>query len=190
METTASKTIALGILSFVTTNVDDFLLLLLLFSTQRVKIAPIVTGQFLGILLLVIISDFIGLVGSQIIPPSHIKLLGVLPVLLGILEFTREKRALNPSSELHNRSLLISTTILTLSGGVDNIAVYVPLFIRHSLVQKTILLSTFLVMTGIWCYLAFLSARSGFISGPMNYIGKRAYPLGLLALGVYILFFQ
>jgi cadmium resistance protein CadD (predicted permease) len=75
-----------GLTVFVATNLDDLLILLLLFSQVEqtgLQRREILLGQYLGFGLLVLAS-LPGFLGSLILPPAWIGLLGTVPLILGL----------------------------------------------------------------------------------------------------------
>ncbi|MBO5198659.1 MAG: cadmium resistance transporter [Lachnospiraceae bacterium] len=91
-----TASILTSIIAFVSTNIDDIFVLMLLFSqadNRRGK-SRIVIGHFLGISLLVLLS-FLGAFGLQFVPTQYVGLLGIVPIALGIkawLEYRREEK--------------------------------------------------------------------------------------------------
>jgi cadmium resistance protein CadD (predicted permease) len=66
---------------FVATNVDDILLLALLFADATLKPRSVILGQVLGIAALVVISA-VAVVASLAVPGEFIAWLGVVPLFL------------------------------------------------------------------------------------------------------------
>lgn len=73
------------IVLFAATNIDDIFLLLTWFSQRdsKFKSTHIIIGQYLGFIVLVLLS-VIGALGALIIPQAWIGLLGLVPIYLGI----------------------------------------------------------------------------------------------------------
>ena len=83
--------------SFVTTNIDDIFVLMLFYSQvgDQMKKHHIIIGQYLGIILLLIVS-VLGSLGLNLVPQQYTGLLGLVPILLGMkvwLEYRKEKNA-------------------------------------------------------------------------------------------------
>ncbi len=77
------STISVAMAVFVTTNLDDLLVLLGFFSDPRYLTRDIVVGQFLGMSALVGLSLIAGLI-SLVLPPQYVGLLGLAPLLIGL----------------------------------------------------------------------------------------------------------
>ena len=147
----------LGVSAFITTNLDDSLILLLFFGDHRFRPHHVVAGQILGIGLLVL-AGLVGGLLAQGLAGRWSGLLGLLPILIGFRELVerrqrpreREIPAIETGSDKSagwRRALTIA--VVTVANGGDNIGVYVPLFTRHSAVEITLLLIVFAVR-GLW----------------------------------------
>src|ERR1041384_5779594 len=68
---------------FVSTNVDDIILLALLFADPALKAQSVVIGQFLGNGALVAVSAAAG-AAALVVPEGYIALLGAAPLVLGL----------------------------------------------------------------------------------------------------------
>src|SRR2546421_11840656 len=77
------STILIGIIAFITTNIDNLLLLILLFSQPDFKKRHIVTGQYLGFIVIIIVS-ILGYFSKFLLPLAWIGFLGLVPIIIGI----------------------------------------------------------------------------------------------------------
>ena len=106
-----------AVLAFLATNLDDLLVLTLLYSRSdsRQTDLKIFLGQFLGIGILVLLS-FLAAKGLLFLPDRYIRFLGVIPVLLGlryaVQTFGQKSEAAAPV-----RIGLPSVVFLTISNG-------------------------------------------------------------------------
>jgi len=90
--------IVLGITVFVSTNVDDILLLALFFADDRLHPRTVVLGQFAGIGALVLASAAAALAAFAA-PEGWIALLGVVPLSLGLFKLFEAWRGHRESDE-------------------------------------------------------------------------------------------
>lgn len=186
--------IALGITAFVATNVDDSLILLLLFGDRRFRARHVFAGQALGIGLLVLIS-LVGALLALAIPGRWAGLLGLLPILIGA-------RALLAQRGGQNEAPMLDTAVtratpgwrraaavagITLANGGDNIGVYTPLFAARPPAQTAVLLAVFAAMLAVWLFGAFYLARRSAAAGPMQRISRAIFPYALIGLGLIII---
>jgi len=97
-------------------------------------LAPnVIVGQFLGIVILVMISSFAELI-TLAVPTFVIGFMGIIPVAIGIKKLleSREK----PETEIQNRKKanisFLSVMATTESNGGDDIGVFTPLFAKYN----------------------------------------------------------
>ncbi len=189
-----------GSTAFIATNVDDILILMLFFSqtNSSFRRQHIVVGQYLGFIALVIAS-LPGFFGGLIIPPAWIGLLGLLPIAIGIsnlINNQEDEPEIQTVSDSNTtaKSLLIAIAPLTykvaavtFANGGDNIGIYVPLFASNNLAELAVICLTFLVLIGIWCYVAYRLTRHKAIAHILTKYGERIVPFVLIGLGIFIL---
>lgn len=177
-----------GIGAFVATNIDDTFVLILLFSIPSLLARNVIIGQFLGIALLVVISSFAALLALAI-PAFAIGLMGFIPIIIGIKRLTKFRGKPETIHAMKKEYLsFLSVTAITISNGGDDIGVFTPLFAKYNTVAEvSILISIFLIMTGIWCIVTFYFIRHPFIASRINVLSHAVTPFVLIGLGVYII---
>jgi cadmium resistance protein CadD (predicted permease) len=166
---------AIGV--FAGTNVDDIIVLTVLFLSARASGRPrpgqIWAGQYLGIALLVAMSAMAAL-GLTIVPDRWVGLLGLVPFALGIRGFVVALRARHdPEPPESSESAvppelpappglpglpapavatgLASVIGLTLANGADNISVYTPMFRTLSFGDSLLTVAVFAIGVALWC---------------------------------------
>lgn len=178
-----------SLLAFVSTNLDDIIILALFFGSRKYSQHNIFPGQYLGIFSLVIISYTFAQVGN-FIHPRYIGLLGFLPIYLSIKQLIALFRK-GDADEVqidHSKAGIIAIAGVTLANGSDNMGVYVPLFATLNNFHFMILIIVFAIMTGIWCMLGKYLARNALLAKTITRFGHIIMPGVLFLLGVYILF--
>ncbi|MBC1258699.1 cadmium resistance transporter, partial [Trichormus variabilis] len=131
-------TFLVAISAFVATNIDDVIILLILFSQVNsiFRCRHIVAGQYLGFIVL-IIASLPGLFGGLIIPPNWIGLLGLIPMAMGIsslvngeenetlemVNFTTEYQDTNTNNLFNSQTYKVAA--ITIANGSGNISVYI-----------------------------------------------------------------
>jgi cadmium resistance transport/sequestration family protein len=189
-----------GSTAFIATNVDDILILMLFFAqtNSSFRRRHIVVGQYLGFIALVIAS-LPGFFGGLIIPRAWIGLLGLVPIEIGTSHLINNQ-AEEPevqtvsNSDTVAKGLLVATApqtykvaAVTFANGGDNIGIYVPLFANSNLANLAVICLTFLVLIGVWCYLAYRLTRHKAIARILIEYGERIVPFVLIGLGIFIL---
>jgi cadmium resistance transport/sequestration family protein len=187
-----------GITAFVVTNLDDVMILMLLFSQADAVLRRrhIVTGQYLGFTALVLAS-LPGFFGGMLIPQSWIGMLGIIPMAIGVNRLLSRSEAEDdeaaaiqdlPSSPLAFLSpQTASVAAITFANGGDNIGIYVPLFTNCTLESLFVILTIFLSLVGVWCYAAYRLMHLPMISDMLTRYGNLMVPFVLIGLGVMIL---
>lgn len=186
--------------AFMATNVDDIVLLTLLFSRlpHRSRALPLMVGQVLGFSLLVVIS-LLGMLGRQALPHDGLALLGLLPIALGIHRW-RQVDAID--AEPHPAAgapgcagligagplaELLGMAGLTVANGSDNIGVYLPLFAQADRSAVTVTLITFAAALALWMALAWGLTRTPALAPLLRRYGGALVPAVLISLGLLIL---
>lgn len=192
--------IATAITTFTATNLDDILILTLFFAQVNVlfRRRQIVIGQYLGFILLVLAS-LPGFFGSFLIPTHYLKGLGVIPVVLGISYLLKtedeETESLDPISQHTNHPSWLNgwlspqvygVAAVTVANGSDNISVYLPLFASSNGQNLLIILATFLLLVGVWCFVAYRLTHVPAIADWLKGYGDTLVPCVLIGLGVFI----
>ncbi len=186
--------VAIGIAAFAATNIDDIFVLMIFFSSLGFPIRNIILGQYLGIGLLIAIS-IVGSLISLVVPTHVIGLMGIVPIIIGIKNLIEIRRKNNSSAgqlvkNKRNRSYLsfLSVTAVTFTNGGDNIGVYVPLFSKYNMeAQISGLIVVFMIMTAIWCMVAYYFVNHPLIASQIRRIGNIVLPFVLIGLGIFIL---
>lgn len=71
---------------------------------------------------------------------------------------------------------------------VEITLVYMPLFATYNSAFEVIYLSTiFMIMTAVWCIIAYYLVRHPLIATRMKKTGHIIFPLVLIGLGIYII---
>lgn len=99
-------TIITSIISFISTNIDNIFVMMLLYAqvNKKSKKKYIAIGQYIALAILVAIS-ILGAFGLNSIPQKYIGLLGILPIALGVnewIKYKKEKHISNTTSERVN----------------------------------------------------------------------------------------
>jgi cadmium resistance protein CadD (predicted permease) len=180
--------LGVGISAVVATNIDDTFVLILLFSIPSLLTRNVIIGQFLGIVLLVVISSSAALLALAI-PAFVIGLMGFIPIIIGIKRLTNFRGKPETIQAMKKEYLsFLSVTAITISNGGDDIGVFTPLFAKYNTVAEvSVLISIFLIMTGIWCIVTFYFIRHPFVASRINVLSNAVTPFVLIGLGVYII---
>lgn len=143
-------TVGTAVSVFAGTNVDDLLVLTVLFLSSRATGRPrrwqIWAGQSLGIAVLVAVS-IVAALGLTIVPDPWVGLLGLVPFGLGVRGLLRAR---NPDSAVVATGML-SVAGVTIANGADNISVYTPIFRTIGVGASVVTIVVFAVLVVAWC---------------------------------------
>jgi cadmium resistance transport/sequestration family protein len=181
-----------GVVAFAATNIDDIFILMLFFANKRYSRKDIVTGQYLGIIILVAIS-IIGSFISMLIDHRYVGLLGIIPIIYGIIGILRIRRnklfsVAETPVKVSAGNTILAVSAVTISNGGDNIGIYIPLFATLSAGEKLAMVVIFLVMVAIWCLAGNYLSRHKLIANLIGKYGIVITPVVLILLGLYILY--
>ncbi|MBR8832810.1 MAG: cadmium resistance transporter [Stigonema ocellatum SAG 48.90 = DSM 106950] len=189
-----------GITAFIATNLDDLVILTLLFSqvNPTFRCRHIVIGQYLGFCTLVIAS-LVGFLGGLVLPSHWIGLLGLVPITIGLNCLLNLNSDSSSPTELENESSHASpfssfmspqtygVAAITIANGSDNVAIYMPLFANSEISELLVIIGVFLLLVGVWCYIAYKLTSQSAIANLLNRYGNNFVPFVLIGLGVFII---
>ena len=197
--------LGIGATAFVATNIDDLLILIAFFAnSHRFPLPQIVLGQYSGMGALLAIS-IVGSLIALIVPDNLIGLIGIFPIAIGIRELLEllkngdnneveeEEWAAKqlPQSRRRRRMTaylpFLTVAAVTFSGG-EEIGIYTSVFATyHEVSEIIIIVLVVMVLTGVWCTVAYHLVNRPQIASSIKRIGTVALPFVLIGLGIYIL---
>lgn len=180
--------LGLAVVLFVSTNVDDLVVLVALFADSRFRTRDVVAGQYLGLAVLFVVSAA-GALLALVIPNTYLGLLGIFPILIGIrklIALRHEPVEAGPAGTGRYGSIA-GVALVTIANGGDNIGVYMPSFAIHSAGQIAIIAMVFVAMTALWCLCAHWMVNHPKLGAPLRHYGHIIAPIVLIGLGLLIL---
>ncbi len=183
-------TVAAAVAAFAATNIDDFVLLTILFTdSQAGGLRPgyIVAGQYLGFAVLLAISGGAA-AGLVVVPTRWVGLLGLLPLIVSVRGFIKVTRTRDDDEEhAVTGNSLLSVTAVTVASGGDNLAVYVLLFHTQTPPDAAITVVAFLLLLAVWCAGAVLVGTHARIVSVLLKVGPWVVPAVYCIIGAVIL---
>jgi cadmium resistance protein CadD (predicted permease) len=194
------ETIVVGIMLFVSTNVDDVFLTMAFFADPRLDPRAVVLGKYAGIAALVAASAAAAACALAV-PHEWIAVLGLAPLGLGIHRLWsawRTKTGADAGDDeagggsetgVATGSLLgqaASVSVVTAANGGDNLGVYIPVF-AENLATVPAYAAIFAVMTGLWCIVGRALVTHRLVAGTMRRLAGVLLPWVLIGLGLWIL---
>jgi len=189
------STIAAAAGLFVATNIDDIVVLTVLFAvaargTSQLRGWQIVAGQYLGLITLIAVS-FLAALGLTIVPDEWVGLLGLIPLAIGVLALARTLRGKGDDDEAESALKavgLLGVAGITIANGGDNIAIYTPVFRTMPTADTLITIAVFLVLLAAWCLLARAIGTNEKVTEALEKVEHWLVPVVFIGLGVFILF--
>lgn len=182
--------IPVAVVSFASTNIDGFLVLLGLFTSRVFPVWSIIFGQCLGLTILVGTSLVVAITGS-VVPVDYFRLVGLVPIFLGakkISDANQTRLECPDEAAVGGTQSLVAVTSLVVSNGGDNVSVYAPLLATHAASENTVFVWVFAVMAVLWCVAAYQLAEHPALGAPLRRHAGHVLPWALIAIGSAIVF--
>lgn len=183
--------IAAAAAMFAATNIDDIVVLTVLFlasSKGRPRPWEIVGGQYLGFITLVGVSVLAAL-GLTLVPDEWVGWLGLLPLGIGVFGLIRFLRRRGEEEEEGAISAvgLLSVAGITIANGADNIAIYTPIFRTMRPEDTVVTIIVFLILVAVWCALGRVVGTHPKVIETLEKIEHWLVPAVFIGLGLFIL---
>lgn len=179
---------AIGI--FVGTDLDDLIVLTVLFlagrTTRSPRVRDVVAGQYLGIGALVAASAAVAL-GLLVVPDRWVGLLGLIPFALGIRGLLTARRHTEGDQAPVAATGTLSIAAVTIANGADNISVYVPLFREIGAGAGALTVGVFAVMVAVWLAVAYWLGSRRRVIQTVERFGRWLVPVVFIAIGVLLI---
>lgn len=190
------ETLLVGIMLFVSTNIDDVFLTMAFFADPRLDTRAVVLGKYAGIAALVAAS-VAAAACALAVPQEWIALLGLAPLGLGIQRLwsacrTRDSVADDGADDSRGDTAesltgqVASVAAITAANGGDNLGVYIPVF-AENLPLVPVYIVIFAVMTGLWCLVGRALVTHRLVAATMRRLAGVLLPYVLIGLGLWIL---
>ena len=180
--------------AFLATNIDDIFILTAFFSSKAFPNGSVVLGQYLGFGTLIIVSIMAFFI-NLIVPSSIISLMGFLPILIGIKNLFEIKnihddfKELESFNEENGRTYpAFKVALVTIANGGDNLGVYIPLMSSVNTWDTLGITLSFLILTGIWCFLSYKLVHNRLVGQKILKYGHLILPFVLIGIGIIILY--
>lgn len=179
---------------FAATNIDDIVVLTVLFLAAARGALPgwkVVAGQYLGFIALVAIS-VLAAAGLTIVPDKWVGFLGVIPLAIGLIGLIRTLRRRGDDDDDDDEHAisaggLLGVAGITIANGADNISLYTPVFRTTSVPDTVVTIVVFLVLVAVWCLVARFVGTNKTVTEGLEKVEHWLVPAVFISLGLYIL---
>jgi cadmium resistance protein CadD (predicted permease) len=198
------STVAVAVGLFTGTNIDDLILLTVLFLSARAQstahehsrpaLWQIVAGQYVGIGTLIAISAAAAL-GLAAVPEKWVRLAGLVPLSLGVYGLIkalhgwhRARGSDDPARPVRAvPTSALGVAAVTIANGTDNISTYTPAFRTVGLGGSLVMIAVFTVLAGVWCVAASWLGSHRRVIATVERFGHWLVPAVFITVGTLIL---
>ncbi|KSA72384.1 cadmium resistance transporter CadD [Staphylococcus aureus] len=194
------QTVVAAAVLYIATAFDLLVILLIFFARAKTRkeYRDIYVGQYLGSIILILVSLFLAFVLNYVPEKWILGLLGLIPIYLGIKvaiydDCEGEKRAKKELNEkgLNEKGLskLVGTVaIVTIAScGADNIGLFVPYFVTLSVTNLLLTLFVFLILIFFLVFTAQKLANIPGIGEIVEKFSRWIMAIIYIALGLFII---
>lgn len=179
--------VAVSVIAFASTNLDNLLMLVALLAVSSSRPLPILAGYLMASLIVVGAALLVAQVGD-LIHARYVGLLGLIPIALGLhglLGLVR--RSSETATPSRTSAGVWRTAAMVLPMSSDSFAVYVPLLADTNPVHDAVAAGTILISAMVSAGTAgMLVARPG-LGARIGWLGERLVPWLMIGVGVYVL---
>lgn len=174
-----------SVVSFISTNLDDIFVLMLLYAQAQTPKArhSILIGQYLGAAILMTVC-LAAAFGVGLLPGTYLRMLGFVPILLGLRAWRNRKA--DDNDRVGNLGV-VSVMLFALANGTDNIGIYIPLFAGEAPEALAVFLAVYALLLPFWCALARRLTQLPLLGEKLQKYKGILVPVVFILLGLYIL---
>lgn len=179
--------IAVSAIAFVSTNIDNLLMLSALLALSAVRPLPVVAGFLLATLVVILAALLIARLGD-LVDTRYVGLLGLIPIALGLrglLALLRKKAG--PATPQSTSPGMWRTAALILPMSGDSVAVYVPLLADTRPGLDAVASVTLLVSAVVLAGTARVLVSHPTLGSRVGWLGARLMPWLMIGVGIYVL---
>jgi cadmium resistance protein CadD (predicted permease) len=180
--------IGLALATWVSTSLDNFLLLVGLLADDGYPRHAVVAGYLVSVLVVLAVS-WAGAEAVEILPPASLGYLGVLPFALGAVGLFRLIRRPAATVEVGHpprATGFLPVLLLMLANSGDTLAVFVPVFGDTAERFELTVVLTASVCAVVYTSLATWLVTRSAVGEPIQRAGRILLPFLLMAIGAYI----
>ena len=179
----------IALTAFLSTNVDNLLLLTVLLS-QPVQTKHTVFVGYVGAVLVVVAAGLIASRLADAVPNEWLGYLGIVPLAMGLYRLGKVFRSNSNSDTLVVASSLgfVGVAALTLANGADTFGVLLPLFAETAEPWSYMLAATVVSAAALWFALAVWISTHPWLRATIARAERWLVPALLIVVGAYILF--
>jgi len=179
--------------SFVATNLDNLLLLVVLLGANAKRRSAVLLGYICSAIA-VIFASALGVAVGSMVGAGLIGYLGIVPLLLGCHMLYKswtgghaEHEEIELLSNGTEPRIWLSTFILLFSNSGDSVAVFLPLLAESGRSAILIIVCSYLTMALLWAGLSYTISGQRSLALRIEQRSEKIVPWIMIAVGIYIL---
>jgi len=179
--------------SFVATNMDNLLLLVVLLGANAKRRSAVLLG-FICSNIAVICVSALGVAVGSMLGAGLIGYLGVVPLLLGCHMLYKSWAGPHPEDEAvasfansTEPKIWLSTFVLLFSNSGDSVAVFLPLLAESGRSAILIIVCSYLAMAVLWTGLSYMISGQRELARRIEHRAEKIIPWMMIGVGIYIL---
>lgn len=192
-DTTVLTLVGLVAGSFIATNMDNLLILVVLLGANAKRRSAVLLGFITSNIAVICVSG-LGVAVGSVLDAGLIGYLGFAPLLLGCHMLYKswsnsggDDIALDVPLGGTEPKIWLSTFILMFSNSGDSIAVFLPLLAESGRSALLIVLSSYLVMALLWAGMSYMISGQRELASRIEHRAEKIVPWIMIGVGVYIL---
>jgi len=179
--------IAVSAIAFVSTNIDNLLMLSALLALSAVRPLPVVAGFLLATLIVILAALLIARLGD-LVDTRYVGLLGLIPIALGLRGLlVLLQRHTRPATTRNKDAGFWRTAAVILPMSGDSLAVYVPLIADTRPGLDFIAATTLLIAAVALAGTAQVLVSRPALRTRVGWLGERLMPWLMIGVGIYVL---
>lgn len=188
--TAAASTLGLGAGAYLSSNLDNLLVLVALLAMPGLSRGAVLAGHLTGVLVVALGVSSLVLI-PEVVPAERLGLLGLVPVFLGLGRLYTLARgagmAMPEIASSRGRRGFSQALTLHVAGSADTLAVFGPLFVDSIDSARLMLLISFVTAAATLALSALVLARGAGRIALLSRAGAWATPVVMIAVGCYVL---
>jgi cadmium resistance transport/sequestration family protein len=185
------KTLFTAIITYLATSIDEIPILFMLYtrSSNRRKGNIITIAYFAGTFFLITMG-LLGAFGLGLISSNWVLgFIGLIPFIMGIKTLLggEEKEDTVMNKNQKHLGLWFQIFIITLGLGVDDIGIYIPLFITLTGWEITLMLFVFVAGTALLCFISYQLTRIEKLTAFIETYERYIVGIIFAGIGMYVM---
>lgn len=180
-----------SVVAYFSTNLDYLLVLVLLLGSYK-NPKLVLTGDLIGTVGLTLLPMAIARILGAVPEMWILGLLGIFPILFGIKELIPPKPhsrdEIDGDSNISKIRIVTKVIAITITAcGADNVAVFIPIFIKKTNLELFLALITMIIMAVIFFFVAILIEDNKPIKNILGKYGRYFSSVVYIMLGISVL---